>query len=417
LTRRLRVLLAPFGSEGDVNPLVWLGRGLKERGHEPVFLLTPHYAHRVAGMEWHPIGTEEDFLRLAGNPDLWKPVRGTLLVARAMIESLAEYRRVFRSLRRPIDVVVTSSFGLGAACLAERARIPHLMLHYQPICVRSVEDFPVMGPESRLLGAAPRLVRRLVFGMSDLLLDTLLLPGLNRFRSALNLDPWGNFYGDALLAGDGVGLLFPEWFGGPQSDWPAGLRQFGFPISPGNGGQPPDDLCEWFARGEAPVLWTHGSANLHVGRFQRIAIGASGKLGIRSLIVSRTAPKIDLPAGVFHCPHVPFESVFGKCRAVVHHGGIGTTAKAFAAGIPQIVMPLAHDQFDNAARIERVGAGLICGRSEAAAVRALQAVLVGRRFEAGVERVRGLSASGGDLGGLCSFVEEMAGLRQVAGVV
>lgn len=407
----------PFGSEGDVNPLVWLGRGLKERGHEPVFLLTPHYATRVAGMEWHPIGTEEDFLRLAGNPDLWKPVRGTLLVARAMLDSLAEYRRVFRPLRGAVDVVVTSSFGLGAACLAEGARIPHLMLHYQPVCVRSVEDFPVMGPESRLVRAAPRLLRRLVYGASDLVLDTLLLPGLNRFRAKLNLEPWRSFYGDALLGGDGVGLLFPEWFAAPQSDWPPGLRQFGFPISRGDCGPLPDDLGEWFARGEPPVLWTHGSANLHVGTFHRIAIGASVKLGIRSLIVSRVAPEGELPTGVFHCPHVPFESVFGKCRAVVHHGGIGTTAKAFAAGIPQVVMPLAHDQFDNAARVERMGAGLGCRKSEAAAVRALRSVLDGARFEAGVARVRDLSAEGGDLGGLCSFVEELAVLRQTDGVV
>lgn len=43
--------------------------------------------------------------------------------------------------------------------------------------------------------------------------------------------------------------------------------------------------------------------------------------------------------------------------ALVHHGGIGTTAQALAAGIPQLVMPLAHDQFDNAARVKRLGVG------------------------------------------------------------
>ena len=41
----------------------------------------------------------------------------------------------------------------------------------------------------------------------------------------------------------------------------------------------------------------------------------------------------------------------------VHHGGIGTTSQAFAAGIPQLIMPLAHDEFDNAARVKRLGAG------------------------------------------------------------
>ncbi len=43
--------------------------------------------------------------------------------------------------------------------------------------------------------------------------------------------------------------------------------------------------------------------------------------------------------------------------ALVHHGGIGTTAQGLAAGLPQLVSPLAHDQFDNAARLQRLGVG------------------------------------------------------------
>jgi rhamnosyltransferase subunit B len=46
-----------------------------------------------------------------------------------------------------------------------------------------------------------------------------------------------------------------------------------------------------------------------------------------------------------------------RARALVHHGGIGTAAQAFAAGIPQLITPFAHDQFDNAARVERLGCG------------------------------------------------------------
>jgi UDP:flavonoid glycosyltransferase YjiC (YdhE family) len=51
--------------------------------------------------------------------------------------------------------------------------------------------------------------------------------------------------------------------------------------------------------------------------------------------------------------------VLPHAAAFVHHGGIGTTAQAFAAGIPQLVRPLAHDQPDNARRVLRLGAGEI----------------------------------------------------------
>jgi rhamnosyltransferase subunit B len=42
---------------------------------------------------------------------------------------------------------------------------------------------------------------------------------------------------------------------------------------------------------------------------------------------------------------------------LVHHGGIGTASQAFAAATPQLITPFAHDQFDNAARVERLGCG------------------------------------------------------------
>ncbi len=49
--------------------------------------------------------------------------------------------------------------------------------------------------------------------------------------------------------------------------------------------------------------------------------------------------------------------VLPRAAAFVHHGGIGTTAQALAAGVPQLVVPLAHDQPDNAVRVRRLGVG------------------------------------------------------------
>src|SRR5438445_634188 len=55
--------------------------------------------------------------------------------------------------------------------------------------------------------------------------------------------------------------------------------------------------------------------------------------------------------------YVRFVRVFGRAAAVVHHGGIGTTSQCFRAGVPQLIMPMAHDQPDNAARVKRMGVG------------------------------------------------------------
>ena len=64
-----------------------------------------------------------------------------------------------------------------------------------------------------------------------------------------------------------------------------------------------------------------------------------------------------LPNGVRHFNYIPFSTVLPRAAAFVHHGGIGTTAQALAAGVPQLVVPLAHDQPDNAVRIRHLGVG------------------------------------------------------------
>jgi rhamnosyltransferase subunit B len=64
-----------------------------------------------------------------------------------------------------------------------------------------------------------------------------------------------------------------------------------------------------------------------------------------------------LPSGVRHFDYVPFSMVLPRAAVLVHHGGIGTAAQGIAAGVPQLVVPSAHDQPDNAVRIHRLGIG------------------------------------------------------------
>jgi UDP:flavonoid glycosyltransferase YjiC (YdhE family) len=60
---------------------------------------------------------------------------------------------------------------------------------------------------------------------------------------------------------------------------------------------------------------------------------------------------------MIHADYAPFSELLPHCAALVHHGGIGTTAQGLACGVPQVVMPMAHDQPDNAARLTRLGVG------------------------------------------------------------
>jgi UDP:flavonoid glycosyltransferase YjiC (YdhE family) len=64
-----------------------------------------------------------------------------------------------------------------------------------------------------------------------------------------------------------------------------------------------------------------------------------------------------LPDSIMAVDYAPYGEILPRARAVVHQGGIGTTAQALRAGVPMLVVPFSHDQPDNAARITRLGVG------------------------------------------------------------
>jgi rhamnosyltransferase subunit B len=102
----------------------------------------------------------------------------------------------------------------------------------------------------------------------------------------------------------------------------------------------------------------------HGGAFFGRALQACAALGLRAVFITPYADQLPLrlPPWAHHVAYAPFDLLLPRLRALVHHGGIGTGAQALAAGLPQGFVPLAHDQFDNAARWVRQGVGLRMGR-------------------------------------------------------
>jgi UDP:flavonoid glycosyltransferase YjiC (YdhE family) len=152
--------------------------------------------------------------------------------------------------------------------------------------------------------------------------------------------------------------LFPDWFAPPQPDWPANTRLTGFPLwDEGETTAIPSKVSEFLAAGEQPIAFAPGSANTDARLFFAAAIEACQHLSRRGILLSRYRDHIPkkLPGGVIHAEFVPFSHLLPSAAALVHHGGIGTCAQGLAAGVPQIVMPMAYDQLDNAARLNRLG--------------------------------------------------------------
>ena len=359
LLRPMKILFVPFGTQGDVEPLFWMADVLAARGHEPVFLITPHYSWLAEerGFKWYPMGTEEEFMAHMKNPLVWDRIKGPQIVVAEMGNLLERYASAMDEIQESFEIIVTSTLAVGPRTVAESRGIPSIAVHLQPVLFRSLIDTPVFLAELKWLSRAPRWVKRLVFYASDVQVWKKGKLRLNPFRKSLGLAPVKNFYDDAVNGGDGLAALFPEWFAPKQADWPDRTKLFGFPLSQVESRPLPQELESFLNAGDPPVLWTHGSANLEVRRFQKAALETCSKLGLRCLLVSLTKPSMELPDYAFHVNRVRFEDVFPRCRAIVHHGGIGTLARAIQAGIPQLIVPQSHDQPDNAVRVEKLGLG------------------------------------------------------------
>ena len=95
-------------------------------------------------------------------------------------------------------------------------------------------------------------------------------------------------------------------------------------------------------------------------RFFAESVAACARLNRRGILLSMNAQHIprELPTSIIHVDYAPFSALLPRVAALVHHGGIGTTAQALRAGVSQLIMPLSHDQFDNATRVVKMNAGL-----------------------------------------------------------
>jgi UDP:flavonoid glycosyltransferase YjiC (YdhE family) len=84
-------------------------------------------------------------------------------------------------------------------------------------------------------------------------------------------------------------------------------------------------------------------------------------LGCRAMYITRFPEQLpsSLSVTARHFSYVSFSQIFSRSLVSVNHGGVGTVAQALRSGRPQLVVPRAHDQFDNGARVEKLGAGLM----------------------------------------------------------
>jgi rhamnosyltransferase subunit B len=378
----MNFLFAPIGSLGDVNPYLGIGRRLNRRGHAVTILANPHFESIVgeAGLGFVPVGTAADLEEFADNPDIWRFRKGWRLALRwgALGTMRALYHAIARHYRPGNTVVAGPGMAFGARLAQEKLGVPLATIHLEPDKIRSLYRSPKMPPPLVLADWVPRLSKHLQLGIADRwFVDPVVAPEVNRFRGELGLPPVRRVVADWWHSPDRVLGLFPDWYCPPQPDWPPQVVLTGFPLWRLHDVSPlPEEAARFLDEGPSPIVFTAGSAHRHAHRFYQAAAECCRLLGRRGMLVTKYRHQVPhpLPKDVRWFEFVPFDSLLPRTSALVSHGGVGTIALGLAAGIPQVLLPMSFNQPDDAARVARLGAGVVLGRGRYSAKAMARAV-------------------------------------------
>lgn len=399
-----RIVLATFGSFGDLHPYIALSVELKARGHEAVIATSATYREKIES---------EGIAFAAIRPDLPDPDEAAALMpqvmdARTGPETVVR-RLVLPSLRasyedltvaaQGADLLVSHSLSYALPLVAEKQGLPWVGVALQPMVFFSLYDLPVLSSApwlSKLRPLGPRFFGPLFTFMKSQVRPW--MAPIDALRAEIGLPPSsahplfeGQFSPYLNLA------LFSPVLAAPQPDWPPHTVNTGFPFydrlekSAGL----PEELAAFLDAGPPPIVFTLGSsAVLTAGRFYQESAEAAQRLGRRAVLLigndPRNRPQQPLPEGVIAFEYAPYSELFPRAAAIVHQGGIGTTGQALRAGRPMLVMPYSHDQPDNTYRVTRLGIARTISRDRYTAARAaaeLRLLLANPRYAARAEEI------------------------------
>lgn len=350
----MRVLVAAFGTRGDVQPAMVAARALKAAGHTCDVFVPPSSVEwvRGLGLEATPVGLDYAAVSRAAAEGRFVDLLRTLPLLRREVDAQVD---AMRDVVSRCDLVLGCSVFAAGRLLAEVRGVPYRFLALSPFLIPSPQHpAPFVRPQT-----LPAWLNRLSWSFNEVLWGSFLKGPVNRRRRAVGLQPvkaiWPTLLADVtFLAAEPA--LFPA---GPQLPPVCEVRQVGALFLDEPGAALSAKVEAFLQAGPPPVFVGFGSMSDPKPERTARAIAEGARLAGRRVIVSRGWAGFELADDEFVCvvneePHL---LLFPRCAAVVHHGGIGTTHAAARAGIPQAVLPHLLDQFYTAHRLRLAGVG------------------------------------------------------------
>ena len=356
----MRVAVVAMDTRGGIVPYVALGRGLRQAGHDVRMVAPADFAPMLAdaGLPMAPLsGNVEEFLRTSTGATERGTMASMRFAAREMKPRIHDWTRETLEACEGVDVVTGGVGGMVVGLsVAEKLGRPFVETHVQPVGAPT-GIYPGVLLAERMPPWLGSPGRRLSHRLSEM---ALWMP----FRGAM-----GSARRDVLglsgrpSASDGQPILY-------------GFSRHVVPVPPGrdrtrhvtgywftpvsSSWTPPTGLEAFLARGRPVVAIGFGSmVSDDPAALAELVHGAVRAAGVRALLVTGWGGLASLPGtdDLFVTDSLPYDWLFPRVAAVVHHGGAGTTGLALWAGVPAIVVPFTVDQPFWGSRVVALGVG------------------------------------------------------------
>ncbi len=339
------IVISSHWTDGDIIPFIRIGQMLKKRGHA-VRIFTHCFYEKMAceaGLEFTAWDTPQQYISLIDDMSSYNENNAeteAIFEFRKKYENinirLEEFNKIRQFCKKKDTVILAKNRSSIAAFMAsELFECPLISFFMNPYEMESMLSF------NHLYG-------------------NLLKDEANELRSYVGLPPirsWLEWQSSPLIQL----ALWPSWFSGKTSEWPAHVKIIGFPLNSKQHSKEsiPDSIIRILQDESSPILITGGTSKQLRPDFYKKAIEACKIVGNKTILVTRYKeflPEV-LPTNITWFQYVPLDDILPYMGAVIHHGGIGTVSGAINAATPQLALAYYVDRPLNARRVKNLGIG------------------------------------------------------------
>jgi len=286
----MRILILTLGTRGDLELFLLLARTMQARGHSVHVITSAFHSQRVLanGIECSPIGSVSQsgldtyLSKLGAEPDLLKRTRN--YVESFLRPELAAADQALRTMAATSDYFVSN---LKITVARNGIVLPTAFVTYDPpASLDELDRYTAVLPRERILEL----------------------------------------------------VAFPKALLDPANRWPPRFLFTGFWLAEKSQERLPDDVEQFLSTGTPPVVLTTGSMRMFEPvRLANLFAEALKASDMRGVLIN--APDRKVTDTLFCTGEVPYAALFRRAAAIVHHGGVGTTAEVLRAGKPSVMLP------------------------------------------------------------------------------